>query len=652
MLFRLFSILFTMASLFVVPVSSQELLKIKDIHEVMDEILTKHLSQKSMSASILQSAFHVYIEQFDPKKIYFLEQEIQPFLNMDAKQVDELLEAYQKNDLSLFLRLNEVVQKAIKRSRQYRDSIEKSPAQLFSSSLKESPKSEEWESFAKTDSELKTRIRDSLIAFIQTESRRSGEGKTHADQLKTITAYENQMQQSESQYIMNEKGLAYASASQENFFVMHILKALASSLDAHTKVLNSDEAYEMKLRLEKEYQGIGLTLGKRGKNVVITGMVEGGPAELSKEVQINDRIIEINGSPLEESTLESALDILRDGSESSPVNLVLKRQVLEDGKKVDKIVRVTLKRATIPVNIGRATSSFETFGNGIIGKIELNTFYQSSAGVSSVEDVRNEILQLQKNGNLRGLILDLRSNAGGFLIQAVKVAGLFVTSGVIVISKYSNGDENIYRDVDGKVAYDGPLVILTSKETASAAEIVAQALQDYGLAVVVGDEHTYGKGTIQSQTVTGEGNASSFFKVTIGKYYTPSGQTPQLRGVRADVVAPSVIRNEHIGEEYFDQPIAPDTIPPVFADSFNDVKPKLRSWYLRYYAPFLQQRKYLWKSMLPQLRKNSAERITHNQIYQTQLKLGGPLYNFSEDDSQMEEAVNIVKDMILLQSRA
>ena len=159
--------------------------------------------------------------------------------------------------------------------------------------------------------------------------------------------------------------------------------------------------------------------------------------------------------------------------------------------------------------------------------------------------------KLKSQGNLRGLILDLRSNSGGFLSQAVKVAGLFISDGVIVISKYSNGEEKFYRDVDGKTVYDGPLVVLTSKATASAAEIVAQALQDYGVALVVGDEHTYGKGTIQTQTVT-DNRSTSYFKVTVGKYYTVSGHTPQKEGVKADIVVPGRWSKEKIGEMSID----------------------------------------------------------------------------------------------------
>jgi carboxyl-terminal processing protease len=314
------------------------------------------------------------------------------------------------------------------------------------------------------------------------------------------------------------------------------------------------------------------------------------------------------------------------------------------------------------LNNDRVDVRSEVFGNGIIGIITLHSFYQGD-GVSSEQDVRNAIEKLQKKGILKGLILDLRDNGGGFLSQAVKVAGLFITDGVIVISKYANGDERIYRDVDGKALYDGPLIILTSKATASAAEIVAQALQDYGVALIVGDEHTYGKGTIQTQTVT-DNQSSSYFKVTVGKYYTVSGHTPQKEGVKADIVAPSHWHREEIGEMYADS-LDADVIPPVYNDLLQDVPVNLRSWYIKYYIPKLQKRTSVWRDLLPTLRKNSEYRIANNKNYQYFLKGSSnngeeneseeewsvtdkKNKNYGEDDLQVQEAVNLLKDMIIL----
>ena len=234
--------------------------------------------------------------------------------------------------------------------------------------------------------------------------------------------------------------------------------------------------------------------------------------------------------------------------------------------------------------------------------------------------MRKALEKLRAEGNLRGLILDLRENSGGFLNQAVKVAGLFITSGVVVISKYFNGEEHFYRDLDGKTFFDGPLIVLTSRATASAAEIVAQALQDYGVALIVGDEQTYGKGTIQNQTVT-DSKSTSFFKVTVGKYYTVSGKTPQIDGVKADIVVPGIFNFEHIGERYLSSTVPPDTISEDYNDDIADVSSSSKEWFLRYYMPTLQHKKMLWRNQLPTLKANSAQRIAHNACYQKFLRL-------------------------------
>ncbi|MBA3816020.1 MAG: carboxy terminal-processing peptidase, partial [Parachlamydiaceae bacterium] len=220
-----------------------------------------------------------------------------------------------------------------------------------------------------------------------------------------------------------------------------------------------------------------------------------------------------------------------------------------------------------------------------------------------------------------------------------------------VVSKYFNGEEHYYRDMDGKISYDGPLIILTSKVTASAAEIVAQTLQDYGVAIIVGDVRTYGKGTIQSQTVT-DNQGAAYFKVTVGKYYTVSGKTPQIQGVKADVVVPSQFVHDSIGEEYLEYALKPDMIAASFEDSLTDVPATLKSWYLRYYTPTMQHQKHLWQSMIPELKKNSQFRIANNKNYQDFLMGSSarslPSRRASVEDLQMTEAVNVAKDMVNL----
>jgi carboxyl-terminal processing protease len=411
--------------------------------------------------------------------------------------------------------------------------------------------------------------------------------------------------------------------------------------------------------LQKEFKGIGLVLKDASQGIVVTHLLEGGPAVESKLIEPGDILIAVDGKSITSQSFEKTMDMLH-GDKNSKVSLTFKRKEAKNNS--EKEYTVELKREVVILNKDRVEVQSQPFGNGIIGMISLHAFYQGD-DVSSEQDVKKAISTLQKKGNLKGLILDLRENSGGFLSQAVKVAGLFISDGIIVISKYSDGDEKIYRDVNGKAVYDGPLIVLVSKATASAAEIVAQALQDYGIALVVGDEHTYGKGTIQTQTVT-DSESTSFFKVTVGKYYTVSGKTPQKEGVKADIVVPGHWNKEQIGEMYADT-LDADVIPPAYEDSLSDIPPDLRAWYIKYYIPKLQKRTTVWRNLLQALMKNSDYRIAHNKNYQFFLKgpnkeentadseddydsTGDKSNGYGEDDLQVQEAFNILKDMILL----
>lgn len=666
----LMSAMVSFGVLFTSILRAQDQLKVADVDRVMQQIFRQHVDKKRMTSALIKESFKMYIDQFDPVRLYLLEEEVRPYQHMSDEEVNAILAQYKQDNLSAFTRLNELIQKAIERSRGYRKEIEGHSNELFKESLLyDQQRHEDWRDadlrrlFAKQPQELKKRLTQDILDFIQQEKRRYGE-QIMKHEAQTLDTYEKNMRHHEDQYLyVDEAGKPLSSEEKESLFVMHVLKALAGSMDAHTKFLSSQEAYDMKMRLQKSYKGIGVLLqeGSDG-NVRISGFISDSSAEKSGLVHEGDQVMEINGEPIAKESFEKVLDMIRTTTTPS-INLKLKRLVDEEGKLVPKLFDVSIKREPIALNEGRVETSYEKFGNGIIGQITLHSFYQGESGVSSESDVRQAILKLQKQGNLRGLILDLRDNTGGFLGQAVKVAGLFITSGVIVVSKYFQGEEHFYRDVDNTDLYDGPLVILTSKETASAAEIVAQALQDYGVAIVVGDEHTYGKGTIQSQTVTGMG--STYFKVTVGKYYTVSGKTPQLQGVKADVVVPSPFELEPIGEEYLAEALGSDEIPSSYSDKLLDVDPALKPWYLKYYTPKAQKKVDLWRKMLPDLKKNSEYRIAHNKNYQMVLKQMSGIdmeedvddqglnitQNSGDEDLQMAEAVNIVKDMIFMHAK-
>ncbi|WP_068470695.1 S41 family peptidase [Candidatus Protochlamydia phocaeensis] len=641
----------------------QDLLKSTDINRIMQQILSQHVDKKAITGDILEHALVTYLEQFDPHKIYLLDSEVEPYRHLPQDQLAKFTEQYKQNDFSIFKQLDQVIKTAILRSRRIRQGIEKQEKDsLFHQpAIKEEDELARNESFAPSEQDLKKRILFNLEIYIDMQKRRYGETPTLQQRDQVLRTYETQLRDFENPYLyQNDSGVPLPVAEQENLFAIHVLKALASSLDSHTSFYQANEAYDMRVRLQKEFQGVGLVLKDLGNEIQVSRLLEGGPAAKSGLIQPGDFLLEVNGKAVADHPFEKVMEMLH--NEKNPqVNLVFKRKAANG--QPEKIFTVVLKRAEIILNNDRVDVKSVPFGNGIIGEITLHSFYQGD-GVSSEKDVRDAIEKLEKKGNLRGLVLDLRDNSGGFLSQAIKVAGLFITNGVIVISKYSSGEERFYRDVDGKKSYDGPLVVLTSKATASAAEIVAQALQDYGVALIVGDAHTYGKGTIQTQTIT-DNQSTSYFKVTVGKYYTVSGKTPQKQGVKADIVVPGHWNKEEIGEIYSGDDVEADKIPPAYNDDLEDVSPEVKSWYLKYYTPTVQHRSLVWRNLLPTLRKNSEYRIAHNKNYQLfltgkvpdeatdeeeELLSGTKPKTYGVDDMQMQEAVNIVKDMILLHS--
>lgn len=644
-----------------------DLLKSSDISKIMKQLLDHHVDKKEISTTTLQQAVLLYIDQFDPHHIYLLESEVAPYTNIPKDQLQALLDQYKHDNYAIFRKLNGVIQLSIERSRKLRSSIEKERDALLKKILRGEIGPEQnipSAQFAKTVDELKERLTRHFAAFLEVQRRRFGEAgiAQKKDQLNRV--YENELREFENGYTFQDaKGDLLPAAEQENLFIIHVLKALSASLDSHTSFYRANEAYDMRVRLEKQFQGIGIILKETPEGPVVIHLLEGGPAEKSGLLKVSDLLVEVDGKKVGDYSFDQVMDFLHD-PKNSMITLVVMRPITGQPSEA---VTVKLKREAIILDNDRVDTSYEAFGNGIIGKIKLHSFYQNDNGVTSEKDVKDAISKLDAKGNLRGLILDLRDNSGGFLSQAVKVAGLFISNGIIVISKYSNGDEKFYRDVDSSSAFKGPLIILTSKITASAAEIVAQALQDYGVALVVGDEHTYGKGTIQTQTVT-DNQSSSYFKVTVGEYFTVSGKTPQKEGVKADIVAPSHWSNEQIGEEFLDS-VNGTTIPPHFDDSLADVNPESKTWYLKYYMPSMQHKTTKWRNLLPALRKNSGYRIANNKNYQFYLKkeknedddddtiaseeewisLDKKHKNAGEDDLQLQEAVNILKDMILLE---
>jgi carboxyl-terminal processing protease len=221
----------------------------------------------------------------------------------------------------------------------------------------------------------------------------------------------------------------------------------------------------------------------------------------------------------------------------------------------------------------------------------------------------------------------------------------------VAISKYSNGETHFLRTLSSRPFYSGPLILLISKLSASAAEIVAQALKDYGVALIVGDERSFGKGSIQLQTVT-DAHAELFFKITVGKYYSVSGITPQMLGVIADIVVPTDFSPFLIGERYLPFALKADRMPPMFDDKLADLDGKNLLWFQKNYLPYLQSFTPKWREMIPDLQRKSQQRAPSFALPKDDNLMLFDVYGKHKDvDPILIEATSILKDMVLLKEK-
>lgn len=618
-------------------------LKKTDVRKTFDEMTAIHVEHGNLNQLVFSRALKIFINQFDLSKIYFLGSELEEIAHLSNKQLEEGIHRFKTDDLSLFVQLNLLVQKAITRAQEWRAEIWKEL--ILSMQDMEISRGETYLSFAENEQQLKKRVAKQLTRLLLEDKEQLDENKwTPAIREKIANLWERRFKEREENYLTK-------NTQHDHFLTLHCLHALAKSLDAHSAYFSPEEAHEIRMSLEKQFEGIGVVLKETIDGIVIHDLVKGGPAEKSGKIKVGDQILKIDGKAIAGMKYTQVLESLKT---SGDVHLALRSKA--DKKNYD----VSLKREKILMNDDRLRYQSHPYADGNIGVLTLPSFYEGDSQSNAEKDMREALKALKKQGPLKGVILDMRENAGGFLSQAVKVASLFITKGVIVISKYSKGEIKYLRNLDGRLYFDGPLIVLTSKASASAAEIVAQALQDYGAALIVGDESTYGKGTIQYQTITDK-EAKAFYKVTVGRYYTVSGRSTQIVGVKSDIVVPSIYSFYKIGEKFLDFPLSNDQVASAYVDPLTDIDHMSRSWFQKNYLPNLHKAEDRWQKIAPQLAENSKTRLAKDPNFTTFIKTmekkkehAGRLFEkisnppWGQEDIQMGEALNIMKDMIEL----
>lgn len=346
------------------------------------------------------------------------------------------------------------------------------------------------------------------------------------------------------------------------------LANIARLYDPHSTYFSAATFEDFGIQMKLQLVGIGALLGMEDDGCVVKEIVPGGPVDLGKQIKPNDKIIAVaqaGAEPIEVigMKLRKVVEMIR-GSKNSKVRLIIQPADATDPSARKEVV---ITRDVVKLNSARAHAAlFQATGpDGTtlpLGVISLPAFYGPADGddreaekTSATKDVARLIEQL-KTAGMKGLVLDLRHNGGGYLSEAIDLTGLFIKRGPVVQVKNYSGDVQVDSDQNDKVAYDGPLAVLVDRFSASASEIVTGALQNYGRAIVIGDSSTHGKGTVQTivemknlaPTLAHSASKTGAAKITVQKYYLPNGSSTQLKGVAPDIVLPSIDEYLPIGE--------------------------------------------------------------------------------------------------------
>jgi carboxyl-terminal processing protease len=357
------------------------------------------------------------------------------------------------------------------------------------------------------------------------------------------------------------------------------LTALARSFDPHSEYLSPTSAVDFEINNVKlSLIGIGAALREEDGYIKIERLIPGGPAELSKQLRPNDRIVAVGqggGRPVDtvDMRLREVVEMIR-GPRGTEVRLTIIPGDSLDGSS-RRVVGLTRDEVQLTAQKARARIIETPDGMNTsrrLGVITLPQFYEKCA-----RDVE-KLLERLKEEKISGLVLDLRRNAGGILNEAVELTGLFINRGPVVQVKDNRNRIQVLEDTDSKVAYDGPLIVLAGHLSASASEIVAAALQDYGRALIVGDQATHGKGTVQ--TVLGLNQVTRLdsvpdpgkLKLTMSKFYRVTGSTTQRVGVAPDLILPSIYDYLDLGESSLENSLPADETNPLPYERLNRVK--------------------------------------------------------------------------------
>lgn len=547
-----------------------------------------HISRTALSDLDMRQFVREYMQRVDIFKMFFTTADVQHFQDFFAQSSDIML--HQGTLLPAFSIYDKFIDRAEKRLAWIKERMKK-PFDLKRSDTFAYDRSKaNWPANIKEadelwDKRLTLDIIGEMLSFDNPKSSSTKKGKKALKEKKAQPEDKNAPKTFEEKF---EKAKAEVLKRYEHLIDNYVkfdtieieelyLNALSEMYDPHSTFLSEYALEEFDIAIRNSLVGIGATLQEKDGYCSVVELLPGGPAKESKQIHAGDKILAVGQGETGEMVdvigmkLRKTVRMIR-GKEGSKVRLLIEPASNPSARNTVVLERKEIKLTT---KLAKAVVYTVPMGDKTvpIGVIDLPAFYgegpgdDGAKGFSTSKNVA-ELLQKLKDCNVKGIILDLRRNGGGFLNEAISLAGLFM-KGPVVQVRSGMGDANVLS-TDGaeKIAWTGPLMVLVDRLSASASEIVAGALQDHKRAIIVGDAHTHGKGTVQTVCPLSriDPQQKSAAKFTIQKWYAPSGNSIQLKGVEPDIVLPSLFDNMEFGEKYQDYALKWDSISPAQID--------------------------------------------------------------------------------------
>jgi len=535
-----------------------------------------HYKKLKIDDNLSEKAFRQYLKKVDYMKQFFLQQDIVK-LGRHRLQMDDQMTS---GELELLYETQKLLVERVMQIDQFRKDIFKKP---FSFEKNESIQIDpDKRDFAKNEKELKeywrkilkqaTLSRYLISVENQLESKKDKKDKKKAKKKKIekkLTDKELRKKAHDGANKRYKEIFARILKSDHDNHLGSFFNSISSIFDPHTNYLTPKKKEDFDIDISGSLEGIGAVLQEEPPYIKVTSIVTGGPAWRQKGLEPDDLILYVSegtGEPvgLEGMRVEDAVRYIR-GKKGTEVRLTVKKA---DGSQ--KVIPITRDVVEIGASFAKSSILRHKGLKSSVGYIHVPKFYRDFSkkdSRNSADDVKNELIFLKKKG-IDAVILDLRDNGGGALEDARRMTGLFVNKGPVVQIKNYQGGIEVLEDDDNKTTYDGTLIVLMNRFSASASEIVAGALQDYKRALIVGGEYSHGKGTVQTIVDLNRGPISALLiprlgslKITVQKFYRVTGESTQFKGVIPDIVLPDPNGYMESREQDLDYALTWDKVP-------------------------------------------------------------------------------------------